>query len=78
MKSKSTQIHFLRIILLLNSICYMKATDCLNCSTHFKGNYCPYCGQKATVAKLTWEACLKSLFISLRMQNIVSCIPRKN
>ena len=36
----------------------MKATDCLNCGTHFKGNYCSNCGQKASVARLTW----KSLF----------------
>lgn len=32
----------------------MKVTECLNCSTHFKGNYCSHCGQKATVTKLTW------------------------
>lgn len=56
MKSKSTQIHFLRIILLLNDIGYMKVTVCLNCGTHFRGNYCPHCGQKATIAKLTWRS----------------------
>jgi hypothetical protein len=36
----------------------MSSITCLNCGTHFKGNYCSNCGQKATVAKLTW----KSLF----------------
>jgi hypothetical protein len=36
----------------------MASITCLNCNTHYKGNYCSNCGQKATVAKLTW----KSLF----------------
>jgi Protein of unknown function (DUF3667) len=26
---------------------------CLNCGHHFKGNYCPECGQKASVKRLT-------------------------
>ncbi len=39
----------------------MKPTDCLNCGTHFKGNYCSNCGQKATVAKLTWKSLLAEL-----------------
>lgn len=29
---------------------------CLNCHAHFKGNYCPECGQKATVKRITGGA----------------------
>jgi Protein of unknown function (DUF3667) len=29
------------------------STTCLNCGHHFTGNYCPNCGQKATVKRLT-------------------------
>ncbi|KAA9038378.1 DUF3667 domain-containing protein [Ginsengibacter hankyongi] len=29
------------------------STICLNCGHHFKGNYCPNCGQKATVERIT-------------------------
>ncbi len=27
---------------------------CLNCKTHFKGNYCPNCGQEARTSKLSF------------------------
>lgn len=39
----------------------MKNTNCLNCGTHFKGNFCPQCGQKATVSKLTWKSLLEEI-----------------
>jgi len=43
---------------------YMSApllTQCLNCGTRFKGNYCYQCGQKATVQKLTWKNLIEEL-----------------
>jgi hypothetical protein len=61
MKSKTIQIRFLRIILYENQPVQMKATECLNCSTHFKGNYCSHCGQKATVTKLTWGSLFEEI-----------------
>jgi Protein of unknown function (DUF3667) len=33
----------------------MNSIVCKNCSHHFKGNYCPSCGQKATVEKITFS-----------------------
>jgi hypothetical protein len=33
----------------------MAIIHCLNCGNTYKGNYCPNCGQKATVTKLTWK-----------------------
>lgn len=29
---------------------------CLNCSKKYSGKFCPECGQKATVSKLTWKS----------------------
>ena len=29
---------------------------CANCDTEFNGNYCPVCGQKANVERLTWSS----------------------
>lgn len=37
-------------------------TSCLNCSTIFSGNYCPVCGQKATVKRLTAVGILVDVF----------------
>jgi len=34
-------------------------TACLNCGHLFKGNYCPNCGQKATVKRLTFKILLE-------------------
>lgn len=31
------------------------ATTCLNCGTALTDKYCPHCGQKATVSRLTWH-----------------------
>lgn len=28
---------------------------CLNCGTDYEGDYCPRCGQKATVGRITWR-----------------------
>jgi hypothetical protein len=33
----------------------MANTHCLNCGKTVHGNYCAHCGQKTTVAKLTWK-----------------------
>ncbi|RKN13056.1 DUF3667 domain-containing protein, partial [Aquimarina sp. AD1] len=30
-------------------------TNCLNCETSYKGNFCPECGQKSTVEKITFS-----------------------
>jgi len=35
---------------------------CLNCGYHFKGNYCPNCGQKATARRLTAAILLEDVF----------------
>jgi hypothetical protein len=34
----------------------MNNIHCLNCGNTYRGNYCPNCGQKATVTKLTWKS----------------------
>jgi hypothetical protein len=34
---------------------------CLNCSTHFKGNFCPHCGQSATVKRITAAVLLEDI-----------------
>ena len=31
------------------------ATTCLNCGTPLTAKYCPQCGQKANVGRLTWH-----------------------
>lgn len=31
------------------------ATTCLNCGTVLTDKYCPHCGQKATVDRITWH-----------------------
>jgi hypothetical protein len=31
----------------------MSSIHCKNCNHHFKGNFCPYCGQKAATEKIT-------------------------
>ena len=36
-------------------------TICLNCHHSFKGKFCPNCGQKARVGRLTASALLKDL-----------------
>lgn len=35
---------------------------CLSCNHSFKGNYCPNCGQKASVKRLTFSVLLHDLF----------------
>lgn len=34
---------------------------CLNCGKALNGNYCSHCGQKATVARLTWKNLVNEL-----------------
>jgi len=34
---------------------------CLNCGQSFRGNYCPNCGQKATVKRLTFLALIEDI-----------------
>ena len=38
------------------------STTCLNCGNFFSGNYCPDCGQKATVKRLTASGLLVDIF----------------
>jgi len=38
------------------------STTCLSCGQPFKGNYCPNCGQKASVKRLTVSVLLKEFF----------------
>lgn len=42
----------------------MKKTTCLSCETRFSGNYCPWCGQKATVGRLSRFTLFDDLFYS--------------
>lgn len=35
--------------------------ECLCCGTQFKGNYCPQCGQKGTVGRLTFKTVIDHL-----------------
>ena len=37
------------------------ATTCLNCNTALNDKYCPHCGQKATVERLTWHSLLHDI-----------------
>ena len=37
-------------------------TSCLNCGNLFKGNFCPNCGQKATIKRLTLPGLLEDIF----------------
>ncbi|MEL6534496.1 MAG: DUF3667 domain-containing protein [Bacteroidota bacterium] len=37
----------------------MGATTCKNCGTNFAGNFCPNCGQKATVGRITLRKSIK-------------------
>lgn len=34
---------------------------CANCGTEFNGNYCPICGQKSSVGRLTWSSVRKGI-----------------
>lgn len=34
---------------------------CLNCGTHFRGNFCPGCGQRANVGRLTVRSAIDNL-----------------
>ena len=38
------------------------STTCLSCGHQFKGNYCPNCGQKATVKRITASVLLEDIF----------------
>ena len=38
----------------------LKTNRCLNCSTEFTGNFCPHCGQKATVGRITFKETINS------------------
>ncbi|WP_299433990.1 DUF3667 domain-containing protein [uncultured Aquimarina sp.] len=33
----------------------MKSINCLNCKTSYNGNFCPECGQKSTIEKITFS-----------------------
>ena len=37
------------------------ATTCLNCGASVTERYCPHCGQKATVERLSWQSLLHEL-----------------
>jgi hypothetical protein len=37
------------------------ATTCLNCDTQVTDKFCPHCGQKVTVDRLTWHHLLKEV-----------------
>lgn len=37
------------------------AVRCANCGTEFTGNYCPVCGQKASVERLNWRSAVKGI-----------------
>lgn len=37
-----------------------KETTCLNCGHTFTGNYCPACGQSASVARSTWQNIMRN------------------
>lgn len=37
------------------------ATTCLNGGTELKDMYCPHCGQKATVQRISWHHVLKEI-----------------
>lgn len=41
-----------------------KETACLNCGNNFEGNYCPYCGQKATTKRLMLGEMLSHFLIT--------------
>lgn len=36
-------------------------TTCLNCNTHYKGKFCPECGQKSSTHKITFSAILHDI-----------------
>ena len=38
------------------------STICLNCGTEITDKYCPHCGQKKDVEKLTWHSLLHEIF----------------
>lgn len=37
----------------------MATVSCLNCGNVYQGKFCPGCGQKATVSKLTWKTVIR-------------------
>jgi Protein of unknown function (DUF3667) len=39
----------------------MASIHCKNCDHHYKGNFCPHCGQKATVEKITFSYLLHDI-----------------
>jgi hypothetical protein len=41
---------------------YFMAITCLNCGTIFADKYCPHCGQKSEVKKLSWHSLWEEIF----------------
>lgn len=39
--------------------------ECVNCGTHFSGNFCPACGQAATTRRFVFRDMLHSVFATL-------------
>ncbi|MCF0164739.1 MAG: DUF3667 domain-containing protein [Bacteroidales bacterium] len=49
-----------------------KTIHCLNCGTEFKGNFCPECGQRSSVKRLTFgHICKEAAWNVLRMDSRV-------
>jgi len=45
-----------RVACKFNFIIHLFMTlHCLNCGTQLADQYCPHCGQKATVKRLSWH-----------------------
>lgn len=39
--------------------------ECVNCGTHYRGNFCPACGQAAATGRLAVKDMLRSIFATL-------------